>query len=427
MAPTTKSGSSSSSVTATIIPYDISSLSSLSSDLNTEEITNRVKESLLNNNIGQKLFGEAVLNLSQGTVSELLSKPKPWQTLSIKGREPYLRMYMWLSDPLKLEKINEWKEERSAIKQRVAAAAAAASSVMAANEAANGDGGSEQKPKRRFIFSEEQKEQLMRAFKYDPYPAVNQMEQLAARLGLQTRTVINWFHNHRMRIRYKSNSAALAASNHGANSPPELNPFLNGPPLSGRLSRGNHASRSSQFLSSQSQQQFGLGTNDSSSVYNEDETLVSTSNYEDEGEQGQAGQSYNDDEDMMNGTGGEMMDEENYEEASDNEEETSAEINSLYINNSNNNQHDDEDEINDEDDDDDKYSDNSGHNNSNPASSYLQQVAQQHMNSSKRRKPHNPQKLNYGAAVAAAAVVQALAAAASAYKHHQQQQQQQDD
>jgi hypothetical protein len=63
-----------------------------------------------------------------------------------------------------------------------------------------------QKPKRRFIFSEEQKDQLMTAFKYDPYPAVNQMEILAGKLGLQTRTVINWFHNHRMRIRYKNTS-----------------------------------------------------------------------------------------------------------------------------------------------------------------------------------------------------------------------------
>ena len=40
--------------------------SAMAGDLNTEEITNRVKETLLNNNIGQKLFGEAVLNLSQG-------------------------------------------------------------------------------------------------------------------------------------------------------------------------------------------------------------------------------------------------------------------------------------------------------------------------------------------------------------------------
>ncbi len=44
----------------------------------------------------------------------------------------------------------------------------------------------------------------MKAFRYDPYPSVNQMELLAGMLGLATRTVINWFHNHRMRIRYKN-------------------------------------------------------------------------------------------------------------------------------------------------------------------------------------------------------------------------------
>lgn len=172
-----------------IIPYDISTLSSVG-DLNTEEITNRVKETLLNNNIGQKLFGEAVLNLSQGTVSELLSKPKPWNTLSIKGREPYLRMFMWLNDSLRLEKLNEWKEEKNLLKRN--------------NTEVESD---HQKPKRRFIFSEEQKDQLMKAFKFDPYPAVNQMESLASKLQLQTRTVINWFHNHRMRIRYKNSTS----------------------------------------------------------------------------------------------------------------------------------------------------------------------------------------------------------------------------
>ena len=73
--------------------------------------------------------------------------------------------------------------------------------------------GDHQKPKRRFIFNEEQKTQLMAAFKFDPYPAVNQMESLAHQLGLQTRTVINWFHNHRMRMRYKNTALGLKPRN----------------------------------------------------------------------------------------------------------------------------------------------------------------------------------------------------------------------
>jgi hypothetical protein len=48
----------------------------------------------------------------------------------------------------------------------------------------------------------------MKAFRFDPYPSVNQMELLAGMLNLATRTVINWFHNHRMRIRYKNTSSA---------------------------------------------------------------------------------------------------------------------------------------------------------------------------------------------------------------------------
>ena len=81
--------------------------------INTEELVKKVKDLLSKFSISQRLFGECILGLSQGTVSELLSKPKPWNTLSIKGREPYLRMYMWLNDFMRLEKLNEWKEEKN--------------------------------------------------------------------------------------------------------------------------------------------------------------------------------------------------------------------------------------------------------------------------------------------------------------------------
>lgn len=59
-----------------------------------------------------QIFGEAVLGLSQGSVSELLSKPKPWHMLSIKGREPFIRMQLWLNDPHNVEKLQVIKNER---------------------------------------------------------------------------------------------------------------------------------------------------------------------------------------------------------------------------------------------------------------------------------------------------------------------------
>ena len=55
-------------------------------------------------------FGEHVLGLSQGSVSELLSKPMPWHMLSIKGREPFIRMQLWLNDPTNVEKLKALKD-----------------------------------------------------------------------------------------------------------------------------------------------------------------------------------------------------------------------------------------------------------------------------------------------------------------------------
>ena len=63
-------------------------------------------------NLGQKLFGEAVLGLSQGSVSELLSKPKPWHMLSLKGREPFIKMQMWLGDPLNVDRLRAYQNEQ---------------------------------------------------------------------------------------------------------------------------------------------------------------------------------------------------------------------------------------------------------------------------------------------------------------------------
>ena len=45
-----------------------------------------------------RLFGEHVLGLSQGSVSDLLARPKPWHMLTQKGREPFIRMQIFLED-----------------------------------------------------------------------------------------------------------------------------------------------------------------------------------------------------------------------------------------------------------------------------------------------------------------------------------------
>lgn len=188
-------------------------MAALTQDLDTQIITTKIKEALLAHNIGQKIFGEVVLGLSQGSVSELLSKPKPWHMLSIKGREPFIRMQIWLTDPNNIERLQYIKNERrEASKKRKSSGhyfpdnSSDTSSNDTADFYANSPGGissSNVQPskKQRVLFSEEQKEALRIAFALDPYPNVSTIEFLATELNLATRTITNWFHNHRMRLK----------------------------------------------------------------------------------------------------------------------------------------------------------------------------------------------------------------------------------
>lgn len=77
----------------------------LYNNLNTEDIVKKVKEQLSQYSISQRLFGESVLGLSQGSVSDLLARPKPWHMLTQKGREPFIRMKMFLEDDNAVHKL----------------------------------------------------------------------------------------------------------------------------------------------------------------------------------------------------------------------------------------------------------------------------------------------------------------------------------
>lgn len=67
-------------------------------DIDTAEIARQVKEQLIKHNIGQRIFGHYVLGLSQGSVSEILARPKPWNKLTVRGKEPFHKMKQFLSD-----------------------------------------------------------------------------------------------------------------------------------------------------------------------------------------------------------------------------------------------------------------------------------------------------------------------------------------
>ena len=112
--------------------------------------------------------------------------------LSIKGREPFIRMQLWLNDPQNFEKLQCLKNERRDSKrQRTIENNKEGTFDMSYDEISSKKG--------RFILTDEQKEALTLAYSLDPYPNLITVEFLSKELQLSPRTVSNWFHNQRMR------------------------------------------------------------------------------------------------------------------------------------------------------------------------------------------------------------------------------------
>ncbi|XP_060928749.1 cut-like homeobox 1b isoform X2 [Limanda limanda] len=185
----------------------IQEMVAMSPELDTYAITKKVKEVLTDNNLGQRLFGETILGLTQGSVSDLLARPKPWHKLSLKGREPFVRMQLWLQDPHSVEKLMDMKrlEKKAYMKRRLSSLSDSHSveGVLVGTDYLQGSQspGHQHLKKARVVLGPEEKEALKRAYQQKPYPSPKTIEELASQLNLKTSTVINWFHNYRSRIR----------------------------------------------------------------------------------------------------------------------------------------------------------------------------------------------------------------------------------
>ncbi|KAM9732898.1 cut-like homeobox 1b isoform 1-T1 [Menidia menidia] len=185
----------------------IQEMVAMSPELDTYAITKKVKEVLTDNNLGQRLFGETILGLTQGSVSDLLARPKPWHKLSLKGREPFVRMQLWLQDPHSVEKLMDMKrlEKKAYMKRRLSSLSDGHSvdGALAGPDYMQGSQspGQQQLKKPRVVLGPEEKEALKKAYQQKPYPSPKTIEELASQLNLKTSTVINWFHNYRSRIR----------------------------------------------------------------------------------------------------------------------------------------------------------------------------------------------------------------------------------
>ncbi|XP_034548378.1 homeobox protein cut-like 2 isoform X2 [Notolabrus celidotus] len=200
-------------------PLGIQELVAMSPELDTYAITKKVKEVLTDNNLGQRLFGETILGLTQGSVSDLLSRPKPWHKLSLKGREPFVRMQLWLNDPHNVDKLRAMKkmEKKAYLKRRygLLSTGSDSDSPSTRSECVSPAFGSldlcpySQVKKPRVVLGAEEKEALRKAYLLEPYPSQNTIEILASQLKLKTNTVINWFHNYSVLCRSRMRREVL--------------------------------------------------------------------------------------------------------------------------------------------------------------------------------------------------------------------------
>ena len=84
-----------------LIPHEL-----FDQSLETEDIVRQVKEKLNKFQISQQSFGELVLGVSSGaTVSHILTRVNPWDTLTNIRKKQFIRMKMFLEDEEAIEKL----------------------------------------------------------------------------------------------------------------------------------------------------------------------------------------------------------------------------------------------------------------------------------------------------------------------------------
>ena len=80
------------------------------------------------------------------------------------------------------------------------------------SESVNGSTTPVSQKKPRLFFTEEQKLALHEAYAADPYPNQAAIERLAGDIGVGVKTVVNWFHNHRMRAKQQHVNSSSSSS-----------------------------------------------------------------------------------------------------------------------------------------------------------------------------------------------------------------------
>ncbi|CAO4366748.1 unnamed protein product [Caenorhabditis nigoni] len=158
--------------------------------LDTKTLCRDILQELEAKKIPQTIFANRVINRSQGTLSEIIRKPKPWGSLK-SGRNIYVRLFNWFQLPVDqrmeiVDKKINWpvpeKKQNTRKRKRTTE-------------------GSPKKP--RTEFHPATKNALKRIYDENPKPSNEMLGIIADSLKLDKGSVTNFFQNTRRRTKYQ--------------------------------------------------------------------------------------------------------------------------------------------------------------------------------------------------------------------------------
>ncbi|KAL3110086.1 hypothetical protein niasHT_015689 [Heterodera trifolii] len=171
--------------------------------IDTKDLCKRVAYELKQHSIPQAIFAERILCRSQGTLSDLLRNPKPWNRLK-SGRETFRRMFNWLQQPLhiRLSILDMYKGPMASgvIPPPTPAQNSRHHHRNRRTSDTNEEGNPPQK-RPRLVFTDIQKRTLQAIFKETQRPSREMQQTIAEHLRLDMSTVSNFFMNARRRSR----------------------------------------------------------------------------------------------------------------------------------------------------------------------------------------------------------------------------------
>ncbi|CAI2344209.1 unnamed protein product [Caenorhabditis sp. 36 PRJEB53466] len=171
--------------------------------IDTKDLCKRIAFELKNHSIPQAIFAERILCRSQGTLSDLLRNPKPWNKLK-SGRETFRRMYNWVAQPLQTRlDILDMKTEEGNRANGMSPPTPAQNVRTHRKSTSDHDGPVSKRP--RLVFTDIQKRTLQAIFKETQRPSREMQQTIAEHLRLDLSTVANFFMNARRRSRLGGN------------------------------------------------------------------------------------------------------------------------------------------------------------------------------------------------------------------------------